>query len=312
MKVLLAFPVSDGQTGVYIRNAFQELGCEVLVVDAKLDYSSLVESTDKFKPDLIFCSRELEIINPMKIIKKDFPNIKTVCYNVDARHSITEWGGLLDLFNTVDLYYCKPRGNVEETKKHCPNTIVKYLQEGIDPTVHKKEIINESDMEKYGFEVCFAGSKSEIYKTPRPYGRNGLIEYLQKRGVNLNLISFNIHGLEKYLGEDHNKVCQCSKIVLGHCGWADVDLANSARDFRVTGAGGFLLTEHVKGIEELFEVGKEIATYTTAEDCYQKIQYYLVHEDERREIAENGYIRTTKDHTFKNRIQQVLYDIKGL
>jgi len=312
MKVLLAFPVSDGQTGVYIKNAFEELGCEVRVVDAKTDYNSVIPETESFKPDLLFCSREIELLEVMKNYKKLFPKVKTVCYNVDARYSVKEWGGLLNLFNLMDIYYCKPRGNVAESQKYCPNTIVKYLQEGIDPTIHKKEILTDEDYVKYGFEVCFAGSKSSIYQTPRPYGRIGLMEFLEKKGVNLNLISFNIHGLEKYLGEDHNKMCQCSKIVLGHCGWSDVDLANSARDFRVTGAGGFLLTEHVKGIEELFEVGKECATYTSAEDCYNKIQYYLKNEDERKEIAERGYQRTIKEHTFKERMKQVLGDIKNV
>jgi spore maturation protein CgeB len=128
----------------------------------------------------------------------------------------------------------------------------------------------------------------------------------------LKLVSFNIHGLERYLKEDHNKMCQCSKIVLGHCGWSDVDLANSARDFRVTAAGGFLLTERVKGMEDLFEIGKECETYKTAEECYEKIVYYLSHEEERKIIAERGYQRCIKDHSFKNRMQQVLNDIKEL
>lgn len=313
MKVIVAFPFQDKQTGVYVKNGFEELGCDVRPVDSKVDYNNLVSETEDFKPDMIFCSRETEMLEPIKIIRRDFPSVKTVCYNVDARFSAMEWHGpLTELFNTVHLYYCKPRGNVEESQKICPNTIVKYLTEGFDPREHKKEIITESDIEKYGHDVVFAGSKSEIYKTPRPYGRIGLIEYLTNKGIDLNLISFNIHGADKFLGEDHNKICQCSKIVLGHCGWSNISLANSARDFRVTAAGGFLLTEYVQDMEEFFEIGKEIETYRTPEECVEKINYYLEHDEERKEIAERGYSRAIRDHSFSKRFEKVLKDVSEL
>ncbi|MDO8609185.1 MAG: glycosyltransferase [bacterium] len=312
MKVLLSFPMGDKQTGVYIKRAFESLGCEICIVDPKFEYKNLISASKEFSPDFLFCSREEELVDVIKDYRKECPGVKTVCYNVDARHSVKEWGRLLKLFDSVHLYYCKPRGNVAESQKLCPNTIVKFLTEGMDLTEHKKEILTEGDFEKYGYDVVFAGSKSEIYKTPRTYGRIGLIEYLQNKGVNLKLISFNIHGMEKSLGEDHNKICQCSKIVLGHCGWADVDLANSARDFRVTAAGGFLLTEYVRGMESLFEIGKECETYRTPEECYEKIKYYLTHDEERKQIAENGYQRTIKDHTFKNRMLIVLNDIEKI
>jgi len=312
MKVLVSFPMLDKQTGDYVKNGFEELGCEVKVVDPRTEVQKLVPIATSFKPDFIFCAREMTLVEPIKIVKRDLPQVKTVCYNVDARFSATEWGPLLELFNTVDLYYCKPRGNVKESQKLCPNTVVKYLTEGMDPRSHKKECLIDDDFKKYGFDVAFAGTDGSIYTTPRPYGRAGLIKYLINSGVNLKLISYNLNGKDKFLGEDHNKLCQCSKIILGCCGWADVDLANSARDFRVTAAGGFLLTEYVKGMEEFFELGKECVTYTTPQDCVEKINYYLAHDEERKEIAERGYQRCIKDHTFAKRFEKVLKDVKEL
>ena len=37
-----------------------------------------------------------------------------------------------------------------------------------------------------------------------------------------------------------------------------------------------------------------------------KIDYLLSHEDERKEIAENGYKRILKDHTYDARVNEML------
>jgi len=305
--------MADKQTGVYIYNAFVSCGCNVSVVDPLIDVGRIIPEINCFNPDMLFCAREERILNEIIEVRRLYPDIITVCYNVDARHHAIEFGGtLLKLFDKFHIFYSKPKGMIEDYKNHCPNTIVKYLLEGIDPLEHKMEDISSEDEEKYGCDVSFMGTQSNVYKTPYGYGRIGLINFLLDKGVNIKLISYNEYGNDRFLKEDHNKQCQCSKIVLGHCGWADISLANSARDFRVTGAGGFLLTEHVKDIEEIFEIDKECVTYKDPQECYDKIIYYLNNEEERKKIAYNGYLRTQKDHTFKNRIEQVIDDVNNL
>jgi hypothetical protein len=312
LKVLLAFPVGDQQTGIYILNAFKALGCDVIVVDPLTDLHEFLPTLIEFQPNLVFCAREYVLLKDIRVIRRDYPHIKTVCYNVDARYNPNEWGAeLLELFKNVHIFYCKPKGSVEQYQQLFPETTVKYLLEGMDPAYHKRVELTDEDRKEYGCDTVFLGTKHSIYTTPRPYGRIGLIDYVSRK-VDLRVVSYNECGSGRYIFDDHNKQCQCAKIVLGHCGWADVELANSARDFRVTGAGGFLLTEHVKGIEQIFEVGKEIVTYTTPQDCVEKIRYYLKHEEERNEIAEAGYQRTVRDHSFVNRMAQVIEDVKAL
>lgn len=314
MKVLLVFPVGDRQTGLFIYNAFIEAGCDVCVVDANVEPNKMVTETINFNPDLVFMSRTETLYEGALTLRKEFPKVKTVCYNVDARHTAKEFGnGLLRLFNSVDIFYSKPSGMIQDYQNLCPDTIVKCLPEGFDPSINKKETITEDDMKKYGCDVVFIGTKHEVYKTPKPYGRIGLIDYILKnKNFDFKLVSYDPPGVGVVIGEEHNKTCQCAKIVLGHCGWADVKLANSARDFRVTGSGGFLLTEDVDGIEELFDIGKEIETYKTPQECLEKINYYLENENKRKEIAENGYMRSQRDHTFRKRIDVVLNDVSRI
>ena len=79
-----------------------------------------------------------------------------------------------------------------------------------------------------------------------------------------------------------------------------------ARTFEVPGAGGFLLTEFASGIERAYISGQEIAVFHSIEDLEEKIHYYLANTTERDIMAQAGFIRTQKEHTYDIRIQELL------
>ena len=54
------------------------------------------------------------------------------------------------------------------------------------------------------------------------------------------------------------------------------------RDTAITGAGGFMLTDYVEGIEEEFDIGTEIDTWETLDELLDKAEWWLRHDDERR------------------------------
>ncbi len=56
------------------------------------------------------------------------------------------------------------------------------------------------------------------------------------------------------------------------------------RDTAITGSGGFMLTDYVEGIEEEFDIGTEIDTWTTLEELRDKATWWLRH-DEKRQAA---------------------------
>ena len=73
------------------------------------------------------------------------------------------------------------------------------------------------------------------------------------------------------------------------------------RNFEIPACGGFQLSGVAEGIEEFFEVGKEIVCYRTFDELVEKITYYLSHDDERCAIAQAGYQRVIREHTYKDR-----------
>lgn len=74
----------------------------------------------------------------------------------------------------------------------------------------------------------------------------------------------------------------------------------------VLGAGGFLLTNFQAELPQYFENGKDLVYYEDLNDMERKAEYYLTHDDERRQIAKNGYARIKQFHSYKNRIEQIL------
>ena len=78
------------------------------------------------------------------------------------------------------------------------------------------------------------------------------------------------------------------------------------RVWDVLGAGGFLLTNYQAEIPCYFKEGEDLVCFDGLEDLREKAGYYLAHEEERRQIAENGYKKVRACHNYRERIRQML------
>ncbi len=78
------------------------------------------------------------------------------------------------------------------------------------------------------------------------------------------------------------------------------------RAFDIMGSGGFLLTNYQADFADCYTVGEDFIYYESKNDLLNKINYFLNHEDERAEIAANGFQRTATHHTYHHRIKEIL------
>lgn len=78
------------------------------------------------------------------------------------------------------------------------------------------------------------------------------------------------------------------------------------RIWDVLGSGGFLLTNYQAEIPFYFKEGEDLVCFDGMDDLREKVGYYLSHEQERQEIAENGYRKVKEHHSYKKRIQSIL------
>lgn len=108
-----------------------------------------------------------------------------------------------------------------------------------------------------------------------------------------------VFGLEYY------RLLARAKITLNVHPDLAADYAGNMRLFEATGMGTCLVTEWKKNLADLFEPDLEVVTYRSAEECIEKVQYLLDHDEERQAIAAAGQKRALRDHTLSTRVRQL-------
>ena len=78
------------------------------------------------------------------------------------------------------------------------------------------------------------------------------------------------------------------------------------RAMDILGAGGFLLTNFQADFLDYFIPDEDFVYYTDTDDLLSKIDYYLTHEQERKEIAQNGHRKVLQNHSFEKCFQSIL------
>ena len=107
------------------------------------------------------------------------------------------------------------------------------------------------------------------------------------------------------LGVDYFGVLNNSRVAFNRHTDHNNGIVGNLRMFEATGIGTCLLTDDGKNVNDLFEPGKEIITYSSADEAVEKVTYLLDHEDERAEIARAGQKKTLMDHTIFNRCRLI-------
>ena len=249
----------------------------------------MIETACKEKPDLCFFVRT-NTIYPATIqeITKKFT---TVNWFIDDQHqfeSITRhWAPLFTWSITGD-----PRSVPKYRELGCK--VIKS-QLGFNHYYYKPQ-----DLEKI-YDVTFVG----IIKGHS--NREWVVKKIKDAGINIKCWGINLE-VGRVSQEEMIKIFSQSKINLNPIMCSRGPRTQiKARNFEVPGCRGFLLSEYADGLEEYFEIGKEIACYT--DNFIEKIQYYLEHDKEREAIAEAGYKRAIKDHTYEQRFNTIFNEM---
>ena len=82
------------------------------------------------------------------------------------------------------------------------------------------------------------------------------------------------------------------------------------RTFETLGCKTFLLTNETENLNKLFNIGEHLITYNSKDDLLEKVNYYLNNDNEREQIAENGYKWVLKNHTYDNRAKEIIQIVK--
>jgi spore maturation protein CgeB len=113
------------------------------------------------------------------------------------------------------------------------------------------------------------------------------------------------HG--RSFGDQRLGIYAASKIVID-INWEDFPAEGlSDRPFEVAGCGALFMTDGIReDIKRVYREGQEVVLFKDDNDLRGKVQYYLTHNDDREKIALAGYKRTMEDHTYDNRVLQIM------
>lgn len=113
-------------------------------------------------------------------------------------------------------------------------------------------------------------------------------------------------------GRELADFCSTVPIILGD-NYENLDNKWSNRIYNILGAGGFLITPNVEGLEEEFEEGKHFIGYKPGNlsELKDKINLFLTKPKERKKIARAGYKHVWKNYTYLKRCKILLETIKG-
>ena len=84
--------------------------------------------------------------------------------------------------------------------------------------------------------------------------------------------------------------------------------AVNQRIFDVPVCGSFILTDHQSDLEELF-APNEYVSYRSAEECAEKVSWYLNRSSDRKKVAAAARTHILLEHTYKKRLQKLFRGI---
>ena len=84
------------------------------------------------------------------------------------------------------------------------------------------------------------------------------------------------------------------------------------RIFEVPAGGGVLLTQYHHGIEEYYEIGKEIMTFENVSEFSEMAMTLMNNEKLMKNVAAAGRKRFIEEHDSKKRLQKILTEITAL
>ncbi|ANS77249.1 spore maturation protein cgeB [Paenibacillus yonginensis] len=160
-----------------------------------------------------------------------------------------------------------------------------------------------------------------------------IIDKLMARGLRINGIWWDrLVEADSYAGrieqgtwlgpQETAAVYSSSKISLNlHRSYDDDSVNNNAskipavspnpRTFEIAASGSLQLVDVRDDLARFYTPGVEIETFSSHDELLSKIDFYLTHEAERREIVLRALDRTLREHTYSHRLNELLTHIFG-
>lgn len=268
----------------------------------KLDYYE--NKLKDFNPDILFFCQKEPLIYLPKLRKFSKYCIFWFC-DVWRPEKFPQ----IKLNGEIDYGFFTNEGVLDTYKNSWKINKVKYLSQGCDleAQLKSKEIINNIDSEKI-YDLIYVGNINKNF--PGYENRFKYLNILRER-YKLKIIDPRGNDINNRI--DSYKLLNYyseSKISLG------IDITNnerkytSNRTFLAMGFGSCYLCNYFDGVEEIFNVGKDLMIYRNFDQLLENINLLLNNDKLRKEIALTAHNTIINNHTYQHKIDIIFNEIK--
>lgn len=339
LNILVATPMYGGSLPIarYCASAFEKLGHRVFTLDNEIYNAArqqieVVSSNRQHRGQLMgllttlmsesitakALDRAIDLVflvaqspmTPQVIEELKRHHIPTAFWFVEDWQLFTYWKDWAPLY---DYFFTIQQGGFSEALKRIDVKRSRYLPLAADPNIHRPLELSREEALEFGSAVShvgagyrnrhyiFAGMTDLDFKL---WGNgwdetSSLGSILQRNGARLtteesvkvfNATAVNINLHSSAFHEDVNP---------------DGDYLNP-RTFELAACGAFQLTDHRSLMSPVFEEGSEIITFRSGRELRSLTEYYIDHPEERNEIADRARKRVLAEHTYEQRMAEVL------
>ena len=296
------------RTEYALKEAFGRLGFRVKVFDdVKLTSWTGEALTDRlfksvlkrWSPDLVYFSKALHLRPETLSYASDL--CPTVMWYLDSRKTIDR--RILERAKRMRYFFTVSLEDAEEFRAEGVRAF--HLPQGY----YLPEVPGTLSQEESTSEVAFIGNNN---------GDEYRLKFLKFLGRRYELTVWGkgwdaLRGYcrvpdRRVFGEDYRAVCKNTKIILGlhsFLGMRSKAGTVSNRIWNTLACGGFLLYQEVRDFS-LLRDGEHLVFFSGIMDAKDKIEYYLLHEEERRRISSEGQREVLENHSYTSRVKEML------
>jgi spore maturation protein CgeB len=188
-----------------------------------------------------------------------------------------------------------------------------YLPLAADEKLFRPLKLDAEARRKFGSELSFMGAGY--------YNRRRFLASLLGRDFKIWGNEWENAGpIERHLQEGGRRITSEESAMIFNATSVNVNLHSSTshegvnpfgdfvnpRTFEIAACSAFQLVDERSLLPELFRVGDEIACFADREQFLAKVDHYLARPEERAEIAAAGQARVLSEHTYRDRMRELV------
>lgn len=319
---------ADRWIGSGFKDAFEELGHQFFWWTSE---QKLKDRLEEIWPDILMIGQNKLTRNNLPVLLEARKRGMRVVVRVDSFFDRDpEVKDSLVNHDPADVYYGEVEDPWMDNFKKTTGKPYVIIANAANPKYH----FPARPVKKYECDIVFLGammpSKKEVFKilllplkkkyNVRIYGPNWTLKDNLMRLAALASREIGLYGASQWISEmrltippeEENQLYSSAKICVNihergeHI--KDHVILNE-RTFKIPACGGFEICDFVPPLRRYFmEDEMVMADYRKCdwvEDWFQKIDYYLKHDAERKAIRERGTARALRDHIYSNRVHQI-------